>query len=357
MRTAIPTEPIGSIPRPQYLVDAYLQYQAGKLDASQLAALAEQATIETIAEFEKTGSPCISDGEQRKFSGFASYGLHQATNVAPQGVVVTFSDGHSRTLPVLTAGPFRYSQKASDFLQFAKRHSQLPIKQAVISPSLLSLIYPSAGLSQYSRQQFLQDVVNEHVAEIKSCFAQGAHKVQIDFTEGRLSLKLDPSGQLLNSFIELINRCMSHFSEAERARIGIHTCPGSDCDATHSADVDYKFLLPTLFEADVGSFYVAMAGEQEPELALRMLGRLVKPNQRVFVGVIDPITTEIETPELVCRRLLAAAEHIPVAQLGSTDDCGFAPFADDTSTSRQLAFAKIAARVAGTAQASAVLLR
>lgn len=71
--------------------------------------------------------------------------------------------------------------------------------------------------------------------------------------------------------------------------------------------------------------------------------------------MIDPIDARIETPELVRERLLRAAEFIPPSQLGSTDDCGFSPFCDDRSTSRETAFAKIAARVAGTALASAIL--
>ena len=44
-----------------------------------------------------------------------------------------------------------------------------------------------------------------------------------------------------------------------------------------------------------------------------------------------------------------------LAQLGTTDDCGFAPFSDDSSTSRETAFAKISNRVSGTRMASAVL--
>ena len=42
----------------------------------------------------------------------------------------------------------------------------------------------------------------------------------------------------------------------------------------------------------------------------------------------------IETPEEVRDRILEAADYIPVAQLGTTDDCGFSPFSDDTSTLR-----------------------
>jgi 5-methyltetrahydropteroyltriglutamate--homocysteine methyltransferase len=75
----------------------------------------------------------------------------------------------------------------------------------------------------------------------------------------------------------------------------------------------------------------------------------------VFVGVVAPIDPRIETAEIVRDRVLEAAKFIPTGQLGTTDDCGFAPFCDDTSTSREVAFAKIRARVAGTALAGQAL--
>jgi 5-methyltetrahydropteroyltriglutamate--homocysteine methyltransferase len=73
------------------------------------------------------------------------------------------------------------------------------------------------------------------------------------------------------------------------------------------------------------------------------------------VGVINPIDPRVETPEEVRDRVLEAAEYIPVEQLGTCDDCGFSPFSDDTTTSRETAFAKIRARVQGTALAADVL--
>ncbi len=68
--------------------------------------------------------------------------------------------------------------------------------------------------------------------------------------------------------------------------------------------------------------------------------------------MVAPINPHIETAEEVRDRVLEAAEYIPVAQLGTTDDCGFSPFSDDRSTSRDTAFAKITARVRGTALAA-----
>lgn len=355
MTTSIPTENIGSIPRPPELIAAYERFSKGEITADQLDDMAKAATLDTMKRLEETGSPVISDGEQRKFNGFVGYCLHGSTNLGPDGPEIVFSDGHSRFLPRLLSGPFKYQHTADEFLAFAREYTRLPVKQAVISPSVLSLLYPAAGIIGYSRAKFIQDIVSQHTGEVKRCLDLGAHKVQIDFTEGRLSLKLDPSGELLEGMVDLINQALASFTSEERQRIGIHTCPGSDQDATHSADVDYKDLLPTLFKINVGNFYIAMASEKEPEKALRLIKTLLRPGIRVFIGVIDPIDPQLESAELVRDRVLLAAKYIPVEQLGICDDCGFSPFADDASTARELVFDKIKARVNGVKLAETAL--
>ena len=176
--------------------------------------------------------------------------------------------------------------------------------------------------------------------------------VQVDFTEARLSLKLDRSGDLLRSFISLNNQVLSRFSPEERQRIGVHVCPGGDHDSTHSADVDYAELLPDLFQLNLGRFYLQMASEPDRKRVLGIVRQNLKPNHTIFVGVIDPIDPVVETAAQVRDRVLEAASLLPVAQLGTTDDCGFAPFADDTSTAREIAFRKIRARVEGTEMAA-----
>ena len=223
---SIPTEPIGSIPRPPELIAAIQARALGQTKPS-----------------------------------FATYPLQGLPNLAPDGVTIPFADGHTRQLPRLTAGPFRYRT----------------------------------------------------------------------------------------------NRVLRRFSPGERTRIGVHTCPGGDRDATHSAEVDYAALLPSLFEIQAGNFYLQMASEKDPRRVLAIVRRHARPDQRIFVGVTDPLNPRVETPEQVCDRVLEAAEFIPPDRLGSTDDCGFSPFSDDTSTDRDTAFAKIRARVAGTAMAAARL--
>ena len=119
--------------------------------------------------------------------------------------------------------------------------------------------------------------------------------------------------------------------------------------------MDYAELLPSLLHLNLTNYYVALAGEPDRRRVLRIIREHLRPGQRIFVGVVAPIDPHVETAEEVRDRVLEAAEYIPLAQLGTTDDCGYSPFSDDTSTSRDTAFAKIAARVRGTTLASAAL--
>jgi 5-methyltetrahydropteroyltriglutamate--homocysteine methyltransferase len=212
-------------------------------------------------------------------------------------------------------------------------------------------MYPAEGIPGYPREIFIRDLLDEHEKEVRACLKKGAHNVQIDFTEARLAIKVDPTGRLLNSFIELNNLALDRFTSEERQRIGVHTCPGADRDSTHSLDVDYAALLPQLFALNVGRFYIALAGEPDRARVLNIIREQMQPGQRIFVGVVAPIDPRIETPEEVRDRVLEAARFISPDQLGTTDDCGFAPFSDDTSTSRETAFAKIRSRIVGTALA------
>src|SRR6202020_1404930 len=240
-------------------------------------------------------------GEQTK-SSFATYPLSGLTNLASDGVTIPFADGHTRQLPRLTAAPFRYGEHAASYTKAARAYSHLPIKQAVISASAMSLLYPSTEIPGYSREAFVADLIDEAEADIRGALNAGAVSVQIDFTEARLSLKLDPSGDLLRSFVTLNNQVLDRFTPAERRRIGVHACPGGDRDSTHSADVDYSKLLPDLFQLNVGRFYLQMASEPDRKRTLQLVNQLLQPDQTIFIGVIDPIDAKVETPVQVRDR-------------------------------------------------------
>ena len=210
----IPTEPIGSIPRPP---SADRSRHAGGRRRSGPGGAYDAAVRDTVKQFEATGSPVITDGEQWKYHNFWTYSVHGLANTAADGFKIPFVAGHTRRMPRLTGGPFRYRRYADVYLKNALRYARAPVKQAVISPSALSLMYPETPIPGYAREEFIDDLIDEHELEVRNCLAAGAHCVQVDFTEGRLAVKIDPSGDLLHSFIDLNNLALARFSAEERA--------------------------------------------------------------------------------------------------------------------------------------------
>jgi methionine synthase II (cobalamin-independent) len=377
---AIPTELVGSLPRPMKLQEAYEAYDQGKIEWAELQAEQDAAAEDSIRRLEEVGEPIVTDGEQRE-SSFATYpitdtlaGTGLADNLAGDGqFFAIFDDGHHRQLPRLTGGPFRYKTFASEFVEKNRAIATHPVKQAVIAPSMLMLLYPlEEEIEGYSRDQFLADLCDEVEKDIRQAFDAGAVRVSIDFTEGRLANKNDSRNpwtnkDMLQEFIDLNNRVIDRFSAEERANIGIHTCPGGDCDSVHSKEVPYEQLLSKMFQLNVGYFLIQCASEDDRESVYRMCGEYSREDangvpQMCFMGVINPLDPTVETPEQVRDELVLASKYIPVERLGATDDCGFSPFSRDVKPkhgspdfARDIAMQKIAARLEGVALAREAL--
>jgi len=373
----IPTELVGSLPRPAKLQDAYQAYDDGKISFEELQAEQDAAAEDSIRRLEATGEPIVTDGEQRE-SSFATYpitdtlaGTGLADNLAGDGqYFAIFDDGHHRQLPRLTGGPFRYKTYAAEFVRKNTAIATHPVKQAVIAPSMLMLLHPLEGeIPGYSRDEFLSDLCDEVEKDIRQCFDAGAVRVSIDFTEGRLANKNDSRNpwtgrDMLQDFIDLNNRVIDRFSPEERRNLGIHTCPGGDMDSVHSKDVPYEKLLSKMFQLNVGYFLIQCASEEDKEAVYALCGKYRREDangvpQVCFIGVINPLTPEVETPEQIKQDLVTAARHIPVERLGATDDCGFSPFSRDLKPkhgspdfARDIAMQKISARLEGARLAS-----
>jgi methionine synthase II (cobalamin-independent) len=376
--TGIPTEPVGSLPRPSKLQQAYADYDDGKIEQGELEAEQDAAVKDSIEQGEATGAPIVSDGEQR-WSSFATYaitdtlaGTGLADNLAGTGgqYFAIFADGHNRQLPRLTGGPFRYKTYAADTLKKSIKYASKPMKQAVIAPSMLALLYPLEDeVPDYPREQFEEDLTNETEKDIRQAFEAGAERVSVDFTEGRLATRADPRNPwtgagMLPHFIELNNRVLDRFSPEERVNIGVHTCPGGDRDSVHSADVPYNNLLPEMFKINAGYFLIQLASERDKDPVYESIGEYSRDDangvpQVCYVGVINPQNPRVESPQEVCDALVRAADFIPKERLGATDDCGFSPFSIDEKPNhgspdfaREVAFQKMTNRVEGTRMAA-----
>ncbi len=371
--TGIPTEPVGSLPRPAKLQEAYAKFDAGEIGEADLQKLQDAAAKESVERSEATGAPIVSDGEQR-WSSFATYPI--ATTLAGTGLApmlgpggqffAIFADGHGRQLPKLERGPFAYNQYAADALRKSIVYATKPMKQAVIAPSMLALLYPLKDpVEGYSREDFEAKLIDECEKDIREAFAAGAARVSVDFTEGRLATRADPRNPwtgagLLPHFIELNNRVMARFTAEERKSIGIHTCPGGDRDSVHSADVPYNNLLGTMFDINAGYFLIQLKSERDKDPVYETIGKNLRSDadgvtQMAYIGVCNVASPRVESPQEIADQLIRAANFIPKEQIGSTDDCGFSPFSIDEKPNygspdyaRDVAFDKIKARVEGS---------
>lgn len=134
--------------------------------------------------------------------------------------------GHQRSFPKLIDAPFHYSTFAVEYLRAAQKYTKHPLKQAVIAPSALSVVYMTESIAKYSREEFLNDLINEAEKDVRQCLEAGADKVQLDFAKTELTLKMKRNANLLKEFIEINNRLLDRFSREEQKKIGVHVCSG-----------------------------------------------------------------------------------------------------------------------------------
>ena len=244
------------------------------------------------------------------------------------------------------------------------------MKQAVIAPSMLALLYPlEEEVDGYPRDQFEEDLTNETEKDIRGAFEAGAERVSVDFTEGRLATRADPRNPwtgagMLPHFIELNNRVLDRFSPEERVNIGIHTCPGGDRDSVHSADVPYNNLLPEMFKINAGYFLIQLASERDKDTVYESIGKHSREDangvaQMCYVGRHQPAESARREPAGGLRRAGASRRLHPQGAPGATDDCGFSPFSIDEKPNhgspdyaREVAFQKVKNRVEGTRMAA-----
>ncbi|WP_251381976.1 MULTISPECIES: hypothetical protein [unclassified Leucobacter] len=215
----LPTEQVGSLPRPAALQAAVLDLEIGVLARDEFARIQDAAVRDTLDRLIATGSPIVSDGEQRRQS-FASYPLG-ADDLDEGPVFAVFADGHHRVVPSISAPPFRFQGWAADDVSAIRPLTDLPLKQAVISPSMLSLMVHAEQAGSSVRAELIEDIVAGCAKDIQRCFAAGASRVSIDFTEGRLALRQDlrapwAGPAALGGFIELINAVLDRLTSEQR---------------------------------------------------------------------------------------------------------------------------------------------
>lgn len=366
--TGMPTEPLGALPQPSSLLAAYAAYEAGTISMRALEHRHDAAVREAITRQEEIDQPVNSLGDPPR-PPLATYSMADAfaetalaSGKGPSGQFHAMFAGaapYCNPRPTLDSDARRY-----EALSRSVEYAQAPLKQAVVAPSMLALLYPTDDpIDGYSREQFEEDVVQECAAEIRKAFDAGAARVSIDCTESGLATCRHPHDPWTSSglprVIELNNRVLACFSEEQRARIGVQTSAGATRTTGTEETVPYRDLLPEMFKINAGYFLIQLASERDKDPIFESIGQYSGDDQMCYLGVTVTQSLRAESPHEICDMLIRAADFIPKERIGSTDDCGPLPGAKPRRWSpdfeRELAFQKIAARVEGTRMAAARL--
>jgi 5-methyltetrahydropteroyltriglutamate--homocysteine methyltransferase len=363
-----PVTMVGSWPRPPELLRAQRMKRLGQLGEEEFTRLADQAVLEVLRLQEKAGVDVVTDGEQRRdnFYSFVAEKLGGVSlmTLAEMLDIVEDKAGFERILQTLDVPAYSISNAvcldriyrrhpmAVDDLLFVKHHTDKPVKVTLPGPYLLtrSMYVPSVTKETYPTKEDLgEDVVRVLRAELEELARAGADFVQFDepvltevvFTQGHprtfmcaaLAARRDPAEEL-EFAVYLLNRVTQG---TDSVRIGLHVCRGnwSENEATLLRG-SYHPLLKYLERLNVRQLVLEYATERAGDL-------LVFADKELGLGVVNPRSPTIESPEQVKRAIQKALQIYPPDKLWLNPDCGFGTFSNRPVNSPDASFRKLEA--------------
>jgi len=327
------TTVVGSYPQPDWLIDRdrlgdrlpprIRARELWRVPEPLLEEAQDDATRLAVQDMERAGVDVITDGEMRR----ESYSNRFAT--ALEGVdldrpgVALDRTGHENPVPRVV-GPVRRREAVEvRDVEFLRSITDRRIRITVPGPFTMT---QQAQNDHYGDDRSLAlayaDAVNEELRDLK---AAGADVVQID--EPYLQARPEPAREYA---VEAINRAL----EGIDGDTVLHTCFGY-AHIVHDRPSGYPFLGEL---AECASTHLSLEAAQ-PNLDPAVLRDVAE--KTIVLGVLDLGSDEVETPEIVARRIRTALTVVGPEKLVVAPDCGM------KYLSRERAFRKLAAMVEG----------
>lgn len=371
--TLFPVTTVGSWPRPPELLRAQKLRRMGRLSEAEFHAQADVAVRDLLRLQEELGVDLVTDGEQRRdnFYSFVAESLEGVQLMTLAEILDLIEDKESfermlRTLDVpayslstpTCVGPLRRRRPmAADELRFVRRHTDRPVKVPLPGPYLLTramFVERATGLAYATKEELAEDVVAVLREELAELVAAGADFVQFDepvltevaFSPGKtrtfmcaaLAASGDPTEEL-DWAVSLLNRVVAGVDRS-RVTIGLHICRGNwSQDESILLRGSYHPLKPWLVRMDVDQLVLEYATERAGDV-MDFGGR------SLGLGVLNPRSERVETPEEIVAQVERALQHYPADQLFLNPDCGFGTFSNSPVNSGEIAARKMEALVA-----------
>ena len=332
-------ELVGSLLRPQGLLEARDHFARGLINRTDLWKIENEAIADAVRLQEQIGFEVVTDGEYRRNIWWYDF-IHSL-----QGIEIREPD-RRQGFSGVGSGQWEYFPKAvrtvgkigragdimaPEYKELAARTAKTG-KVTIPSPSRIHFHGGRASVSQTAypdMETFWADIVKVYQEEIAALEAAGCRYVQIDdpmltyFLDERLRATVRDIGEdpdkLISTYVAVLNGCVS--KRRKETTIGIHLCRGNS-RSTWMAEGSYERIAEAVFGClDVDVYFLEYddprSGGFEP---LRFL-----PKGKVAVlGLISTKHARLESGDDLKRRLDLARKYLADADMALSPQCGFA---------------------------------
>jgi 5-methyltetrahydropteroyltriglutamate--homocysteine methyltransferase len=337
--TAARAHHVGSLIRPDRLLEARARHQKGDIDAAALRTVEDACIAEVVRLQEEEGFHVVSDGEFRRMSWSHDF-LYGFDNVVPaEGRLnVFFRDADGRDTGIKPAGIGikgklgRSRPIQLDDFSFLKSVARVTAKVCIPSPTMLHFrngrrdIDPAA---YPTIEEFFDDAARCFAEEIDDLVAHGLRFLQIDdpnfgllcdprYHDALREIGEDPEA-LIDRYVALINAALANVPP--EVHVSIHLCRGNGT-ALGAASGGYEPVAEALLGGlNVDSFFLEYDDDRSGDFAPL---RFVAAGKQVVLGLVTTKRVTLEDRDTLRRRIDAAAAYVPLDRLSLSPQCGFA---------------------------------
>ena len=335
------TDVVGSLLRPQALLDARQRFEQGQIEPAEFKRIEDAAVDAAVALQEQAGLDVVTDGEMRRLS-FQS-GLPDAVDGFGEVPLDAYlwgewhGDEHvgdratERPPRLGVREPLRRRRHiAAEELTYLRGRTSRIAKITLTSPSLYANLWsPDLSLDAYpTLDSFLEDVVEIMRDEVRELARLGATYLQLDAPH--YPLLIDPATRAfyesqgwslerwLDRGIELDNAVIA---AAPGVTFGFHLCRGNQ-GSRWLVSGGYDPIAPRVFRG-VNAQRLLLEYDDERSGSFEPL-REVPDDRMVVLGLVTTKSGRRETVEELERRTREAAEFIDLERLAISPQCGFA---------------------------------
>ena len=344
MTDQIPIDPpfraehIGSLLRPQGLIDARLSYEDDDMEEEELRELEDLSIRDAVRLQEDIGLEVITDGEFRRNTYFSHFferigGLEFDRN-GEKGWDYTNDAGETvGAARVRIASRLHWTRPINDEdFTFVDELTSQTVKVTLPGPCVLHFFGGAGNISKVVYDDldlFWDDIVDAYINELAALDDAGCEYVQLDetalakFSDPKIQAALEARGDnwqdLLKLYASVINRVLA--DKPADMRIGMHLCRGNK-QSYWQAEGSYDLVADTLFnEVNADCYFLeydtSRAGDFSP---LKYLPK----NKTAILGLVSTKTPELESKDDLKKRIDEAAAMADLDNLALSPQCGFA---------------------------------